>query len=64
MTVPPTTRRAIAPPVAANPPEYVMSAPTAWIPDPLASSTRLPGSRTAEAPHVALRVTVLPDDVA
>ena len=62
--VPPTTRRAIAPPVAAKPLEYVASATVAYTPAAFAISTRLPAARVVAADHVALRVTVEPLDVA
>src|SRR6476661_7712659 len=64
IAVPPTGRSAIAPPVAANPLEYVASATAAYTPTEFAIRTRLPGPRMVSADHVALRVTVEPVAVA
>jgi hypothetical protein len=62
--VPPTARSTIAPPVAANPLEYVASAMDAYTPAELAIRTRLPGPRIVAVDQVALRVTVEPVAVA
>ncbi len=63
-TDPPTTRNAIAPPVAAKPPVYVASPSPTNDPMLFAIRKRRPGSRTVDDDHVALRVTVDPLDVA
>ena len=62
--VPPTARSTIAPPVAANPLEYVASAMAAYTPAEFAIRTRLPGPRIVAVDQVALRVTVEPVAVA
>ncbi len=62
-TAPPTTRMARAPPLAANPPAYVRSAPGATVPAALAMSTRRPAPSSDGLVQVALRVTVEPDEV-
>src|SRR4029078_9898854 len=56
--VPPTGRRAIAPPVAANPLAYGALARAAYEPAVFARRMRFPGSRIVAVDHVALRVTV------
>src|SRR5215217_801865 len=60
---PPTDRRTSAPPVAANPPEYAMSAMDPYTPELLASRRRWPGSSGRGSVHAALRVTVDPLEV-
>src|SRR6185436_15200913 len=60
MGVPPTGRSTSAPPVVANPPEYVASAPLANTPELLAMSTCRPGATSSDEAHVAFLVTVDP----
>jgi hypothetical protein len=61
--VPPIGRSTIAPPVAANPPEYVASASGATTPAALAMSRWRPAASTVLAGHDALRVIVEPVEV-
>ncbi len=61
---PPIARSTIEPPAAANPPLYVASARFAYVPAAFAISRCRPGSSRRLDAHEALRVTVLPVDVA
>ena len=54
----------MAPPVAANPVEYVASAIDPNAPELLPTRKRRPGSRIVDVVQVAFRVTVDPDEVA
>src|SRR3954453_16926890 len=64
ITDPPTTRSAIAPPVAAKPPVYVASPIPTYEPALFTTRIRRPGARIVDVLHVALRVTVDPLEVA
>src|SRR5690242_17770259 len=63
-TEPPTTRSAIAPPVAAKPPVYVVSPIAMYEPTLFTRRIRRPGARIVDTLQVALRVTVDPVEVA